>query len=255
MTFRHVLRKCILALPLSAMAANAALITSYTDPSLTLNANVSYSIYVNGSGNQTSATYLGTDPVDLPHTAFTAVVEDTRVLVGTDLDLSLSSTGPTGSRIESYFTGAAASAAYNPTFAVTRSPRYTIIVSSTAGTNSYSASGSVTDLNIFGLLNFATLLDASAANRSIVVSWNDTIDYLIPATMTRNALPGTNGPQKEYRWNVAASLTGAAALTLITSDPPSPQTVPEPASMVLIGSSFVILAACSRCRRNSRQLR
>ena len=104
MKLQRTLLKCVLALPLSAMAANAAIIT-YTDPSVTLNANVTYSLNVNNGGHQASSAYIGTDPANLSHTAFMASVQDTKILSDAVLDLTLSSIGPTGSRIAFYFTG------------------------------------------------------------------------------------------------------------------------------------------------------
>jgi hypothetical protein len=141
--------------------------------------------------------------VNLSHTAFTA-----SVLSDAILNLTISGGRPAGSRIASYFTGLPSSATYNPTFTANRLSQYTVSVSSSAGTNTYSASGSVVDLDLLSLLNFSTLLNQSATNRSIYVAWMDTVDFLIPAAMVKgtNSLPGAN-PSRQYRWNVEASVT------------------------------------------------
>jgi hypothetical protein len=225
---------------LSCTAALAAPVT-LPDPSTTKTASVDYSIFVNNGGNQSSATYLGTDPANLTHTAFNVSVNDGEVLSLATLDLSLSSSGnPTGTRSAPYFVGVPASATYNPTFTAARLPQYTVSVSSSFGTNSYTGSGSVAGLDVLSLTNFATLLDETNTGRTITVTWHDLVDFTLPTSMPKNALPGATGGGKEYRWAVSAALTGQGQFTY-----ESAAATPEPASMLLIGSSLLALSAFS----------
>ena len=237
--FNKTISTIALLVPFYFTAATAATIT-LTDPSLTLTASVDYRIFVNNGGNQTGAgVYIGSDPANLTHTAFNVTVDDGDILSLASLDLALSSSGPSGSRIASYFVDVPSSATYDPNFTAARSPQYTVAVSSSGVANSYTGSGSVAALNLLSLVNFATLLDEANTGRTVSVNWHDGVDFVVPANMPKNAvsLPGNNGP-REYRWLVTASLTGQGQLNLETS---APHPVPEPASLLLMGSSLIAL--------------
>jgi PEP-CTERM motif len=245
----------LMAVALALVARASAVTITYNDPALTLNASAQYRIFVNNGGNQTgTGSYIGTDPAGLTHTSLNAILEDVKILSSANLDLTLTPIQVTGTRIVSYFGGVPSGATYSPVFTTARSPQYTITASSSAGSNSYSGNGSVTNLDLLSLLNFGTLLGASSTNRSVVVAWQDTIDFIVPSGMTKNAtsLPGDNGP-REYRWSVTAGLTGSAQLSLDLNDPPEPPVAtPEPATLTLLGSSLLGVAVFSRRANNNR---
>jgi hypothetical protein len=118
-------------------------------------------------------------------------------------------------------------------------------------------SSSVSNLNIMGLLNFASLLDVGATNRQISVAWTDVVDFILPPNMPKYSPPnsisslpgGTGGNNKEYRWNVSAGVSASNTklkLTLSTPEPPPPSEVPEPAAMFLLGSGLLAGSVLSR---------
>jgi hypothetical protein len=222
----------------SLMVANAATITNLIDTG-SATANIQYHFSVNNGGNPNTAAFLnGLDPNTLSHAAVSTTITDGLIVDDVELDLTLTPSALTSSRVASYFIGVTAS--YNPVFTANHALQYTINVSSSGGSNSYVGTGSTVDLDVLSLLNFATLLDPSATNRQISLSWQDTVDFLLPAAMPRNSLPGQN-PDREYRWDVSTGVSGLTnlQLTLSQAAPPEPPSVPEPGTAFLLGSSLL----------------
>jgi hypothetical protein len=238
--------KYILLVVSSLMVANAATITNLTD-SGSSTANIQYNFTVNNGGNPSVATFLnGDDPDELEHDAVSTSIVNGLIVDALDLDVALTPSAVTSSRVTSYFTGVTQT--YNPTFAANHSLQYTITVQSSAGSNSFTGTGSTLNLNVLSLANFAALLNSGATGRQIEISWQDTVDFLLPAAMPKDALPGQNNPQREYRWNVSTGVSGLTDLQLTLSEPapPPPPAVPEPSTALLVGSVFVAAGMLGR---------
>ena len=228
----------------SIMAANAAIVTNYTD-NTSATANIQYQHFVNNGGNQQNAAFInGSDPSNLSHSAFTAMITDGQIVDDAQLNLTLTPGALAWLRVAPYFNST--SSTYNPAFQATHGLGYTINVSSSAGSNSYAGVGSALNLDVLTLLNFATLLNSSASNRQIALSWQDTVDFVQPAAMPKDALPGGNNPSPEYRWALSAGVTGLTDLQLTLSEPPA---VPEPGTAFLLGSSLLAVGLIGRRKR------
>ena len=232
------MRSSILILPTLIVAANAATITNYTDI-FAPTASIQYQLTVNGGGNTGSSGFInGSDPTILTRSAVTANITDGLILDGAELYLTLTPGILNSSRDASTFIGVTST--WNPTFGAPHTTNYTVNVSSSAGSNSYVSNGSTSDLDVLGLLNFAALLDVSATNRQILVSWQDSIDFSASA-MPRDSFGRTAAT---YRWNLSSAVSGATDLQLTTSTlPPPPPEVPEPSTLLLLGSSLTSVAA------------
>jgi hypothetical protein len=237
--------KYILLVASSLMIANAATITNLTD-SGSSTANIQYQFFVNNGGNASGEAFLnGSDPNSLLHAAVSTSITDGLIVDDLDLDVTLTPSALSWSRVASYFSGVTQT--YNPTFAANHSLQYTINVSSSAGTNSYVGTGSTLNLDVLSLVNFAALLNSGATSRQIAISWQDTVDFLLPTAMPKDALPGIN-PSREYRWDVSAGVSGLTDLQLTLSEPapPPPPAVPEPSTALLVGSVFVAAGMLGR---------
>lgn len=225
----------------SMMAANAAIVTNYTD-NTSATANIQYRLFVNNGGNQQNPGFIGgTDPSSLSHAALTALIADGQIVDDAQLNLTLTPASLAWARVAPYFDNTTST--YNPAFQATHGVGYTVKVTSSAGTNTYTGVGSAVNLDILALLNFASLLDESTTNRQIALAWQDTVDFVTPAAMPKNSLPGANNPSLEYRWNLSAGVNGITALQLTLSEPSNnqPPAVPEPSTAFLLGSSLLVV--------------
>jgi hypothetical protein len=237
--------KSLLLVASSMIVANAATITNLID-SGSATANIQYHLFVNNGGNAGGAAFLnGLDPNSLLHAAVSTSITNGLIVDDLELDVALSPSALTSSRVASYFSGVTQT--YNPIFLANHSLQYTINVSSSAGTNSYVGTGSALNLDVLSLTNFAALLNSTATSRQIAISWQDTVDFILPDAMPKNALPGIN-PSREYRWNVSTGVGGLTDLQLTLSEPapPQPPSVPEPSTALLVGSTFIAASMISR---------